>query len=388
MGGEPRQSGAPSVPSAAEFEAMAQANDPAWRASVGMLDPHDEVGRVTAPGLSAPDAELDTWECDECGRQVDWLYGSCDVCYPEKKNEQRCPKCHNREPAVLSCDCEDGFIDVGVVAGQRATARPEDAPHPVVGGGASASLAAAGHDVAADTGCGLRWGGGYKVCTDGHRCGFCEGERHTCKCGSSLHQVWSESSPGSAPAAEVRALHGFLQDIAATVGLGPDIESYDDVCRAVEKLAAAGSAGHDHVAAYRQMEAERAERLRTNGGGNREDHGPTCAETPLDHRCGDTESDQGVTWSEWVHTLNERIQRIRGFHVNVEVDGGAVTGYCAECQQPYPCQTAHIANGWDDGENDCYATGWCHHAGVKVEKLYDQPTDEELLSDGSQGHDR
>lgn len=115
----------------------------------GRGDHHQCLDPAKCP-CACHDAEPDTWECDECGRRVDRLYGSCDVCYPEKKNEQRCPKCHNREPAVLSCDCEDGFIDVGVVAGQRATARPEDAPHPVVGGGASAPLAAAGHDVAAD----------------------------------------------------------------------------------------------------------------------------------------------------------------------------------------------------------------------------------------------
>lgn len=52
----------------------------------------------------------------------------------------------------------------------------------------------------------------------------------------------SAEGPFSGPDAEVRALHGFLQHIAAAVGLGPDIESYDDVCNAVDALVAAPSA--------------------------------------------------------------------------------------------------------------------------------------------------
>lgn len=73
------------------------------------------------------------------------------------------------------------------------------------------------------------------------------------------------------------------------------------------------------------------------------------------------------------------LQRIRSLHVVTEAPGGAVTGYCCECASPWPCPTVHIANGWGDGEDDCYATGWCHHAGVKVPQLYEPPlTDDDV----------
>ena len=41
---------------------------------------------------------------------------------------------------------------------------------------------------------------------------------------------------------------------------------------------------------------------------NADDHGPTCAETPHDHRCGDTEMDQGETWRE--HSIRQERMKV------------------------------------------------------------------------------
>jgi hypothetical protein len=115
----------------------------------------------------------------------------------------------------------------------------------------------------------------------------------------------------------------------------------------------------------------------------KEDHGPTCADSPLDHHCGysrrdDAESDQGVTWREWSDTLMERARQIASLHVKLVGAGGMTDGTCAECAHPWPCQTAHIAKGWGYGDgttgeipSDCFAEGWCHHEAVKVEQIYE-----------------
>jgi hypothetical protein len=111
-----------------------------------------------------------------------------------------------------------------------------------------------------------------------------------------------------------------------------------------------------------------------------EDHGPTCAESPSDHNCGysrrpDAEPDQGVTWDQWDRIQSEKLQRIVQLHVKTDAGSGATTGFCAECDRAWPCQTVHVANGWGDGEDTCYTEGWCSHANVKVPVLYGEKAD-------------
>lgn len=98
---------------------------------------------------------------------------------------------------------------------------------------------------------------------------------------------------------------------------------------------------------------------------NAADHGPTCADTPIDHRCGDSEADQGVTWAEGARIDSEKLQRISGMHSKVEGANGTTDGTCAECGHPWPCPTAHIANGWGlDSFYECEDAGFCSHAGI------------------------
>lgn len=115
---------------------------------------------------------------------------------------------------------------------------------------------------------------------------------------------------------------------------------------------------------------ERRERVHKSEGANVNQHGSTCATTPIDHRCGDTEQDQMVTWGEWAKTTGEQRRRILDIHSKTDAGGGATSGFCSECDHAWPCQTYHIAAGWGDGEENCYADGWCSHAQVKVPVLY------------------
>lgn len=84
-----------------------------------------------------------------------------------------------------------------------------------------------------------------------------------------------------------------------------------------------------------------------------------------------------VSWSDLTKMYSERIRIAIGFHVNTDAGGGATTGYCCSCNEPYPCQTAHVLNGWGMGDGqdgdgaECYVTGWCTHASTTVEKIYD-----------------
>lgn len=113
-----------------------------------------------------------------------------------------------------------------------------------------------------------------------------------------------------------------------------------------------------------------------DGVSNAADHGPTCADTPIDHRCGDTEADQGGTWREAVRDANRKLHIIADMHTQTEAGGGLTSGVCAECGTAWPCRTAHWANGWGPGEGlspndpDCYVTGWCVHTNTPVEAIY------------------
>lgn len=95
------------------------------------------------------------------------------------------------------------------------------------------------------------------------------------------------------------------------------------------------------------------------------DHGPTCADTPIDHHCGDTEEDQGVTWSQALKTMSERCRLIASYHHKAVYEGGGTDGYCVECETVWPCRTYHIAAGWGQGD-ECWADHWCDHAKVTV----------------------
>lgn len=62
--------------------------------------------------------------------------------------------------------------------------------------------------------------------------------------------------------------------------------------------------------------------------------------------------------------LEDRINMVAGLHGPTHSPGGAVTGYCSECQIQWPCPTYHIAVGWE--YHDCEEKGWCEHAGVTM----------------------
>lgn len=56
---------------------------------------------------------------------------------------------------------------------------------------------------------------------------------------------------------------------------------------------------------------------------------------------------------------------IAALHAKSVTAAGMTDGYCAECENVWPCRTAHLANGWGNGE-ECHESGWCAHAGVCV----------------------
>lgn len=100
---------------------------------------------------------------------------------------------------------------------------------------------------------------------------------------------------------------------------------------------------------------------------NESDHGATCGDTSVDHRCGDTEADQGGTWREITTMHSERNQRIAQMHTKVKGSGGMTDGTCAECGHLWPCPTYHVAVGWGlDTFYECEEAGWCSHAGVRL----------------------
>ena len=83
--------------------------------------------------------------------------------------------------------------------------------------------------------------------------------------------------------------------------------------------------------------------------------------------------DQGVSWKDWstiqsvrIHNHEINLRAIVGLHVQTEGGGGTVSGFCAECDHPWPCLTAHIANGWGLGD-ECRDAEWCEHAGRRME---------------------
>lgn len=100
---------------------------------------------------------------------------------------------------------------------------------------------------------------------------------------------------------------------------------------------------------------------------NAADHGPTCADTPIDHSCGDTEADQGVTWREASANRSARLKAICDLHCQQKAGNGstgALTGYCAACtDEPWPCPTYHEAAGWNRDEDEAH---WCPHAGTRL----------------------
>ncbi len=70
---------------------------------------------------------------------------------------------------------------------------------------------------------------------------------------------------------------------------------------------------------------------------NAADHGPTCAETPHDHRCGDTEMDQGESWQ--AHSTRQKAmkvalhQRLNATHQELKDLEGIMA---EECQDATP----------------------------------------------------
>lgn len=74
-----------------------------------------------------------------------------------------------------------------------------------------------------------------------------------------------------------------------------------------------------------------------------------------------------------IHGATVLLESIKSLHRNASIAGGAVTGYCAECDWQWPCPTAHLAHGWGDVAV-CAEQGWCSHAGVPLTKLTDSDT--------------
>ena len=94
-----------------------------------------------------------------------------------------------------------------------------------------------------------------------------------------------------------------------------------------------------------------------------EDHGDTCASSPLDHHCGASaktdEPDQGVSWQVLWHLHNAKMASIRAIHAKTESVSGMTDGSCCECGWTWPCPTYHLAYGWDPDEDE---DDWCPHA--------------------------
>lgn len=98
-----------------------------------------------------------------------------------------------------------------------------------------------------------------------------------------------------------------------------------------------------------------------------EDHGDSCASSPLDHYCGASaktdEPDQGVSWQVLWHLHGAKMAAIRALHEQGVTDDGGVTGYCEECSIVWPCPTYHLAYGWDPDED---TDDWCPHTRRRI----------------------
>lgn len=100
-----------------------------------------------------------------------------------------------------------------------------------------------------------------------------------------------------------------------------------------------------------------------------------CAESPSDHWCraaahpqwDPEDGDQGCSHREWSGIQSEKLHLIASYHQKRVNENGMTDGFCEECEYLWPCRTVHIANGWGLGD-ECYDTGWCSHAGTRVER--------------------
>lgn len=102
-----------------------------------------------------------------------------------------------------------------------------------------------------------------------------------------------------------------------------------------------------------------------------------CSKSPGDHWCrqfahpthkpGDPDDDQAVSHREWDRIQSEKLHLIASYHQKRVNENGMTDGCCEECDYLWPCRTVHIANGWGLGD-ECYDTGWCAHAGTRVER--------------------
>jgi hypothetical protein len=88
---------------------------------------------------------------------------------------------------------------------------------------------------------------------------------------------------------------------------------------------------------------------------------------PIDHRCGNSEFDDGVTFDEMVHLLGDRLDAVRHLHRRIDAGVDGVEGLCAECDHRWPCPSYHIAAGFGlDAFYECEKHRWCSHLGVPL----------------------
>lgn len=100
-----------------------------------------------------------------------------------------------------------------------------------------------------------------------------------------------------------------------------------------------------------------------------------CEDSPGDHYCGtaahpnhvegDDHDDQATAHGQWSHIQADKLGAIARLHRPTSAGGGESDGRCGGCDRPWPCPTAHLANGWGESRA-CEERGWCAHAGRRL----------------------
>ena len=74
--------------------------------------------------------------------------------------------------------------------------------------------------------------------------------------------------------------------------------------------------------------------------------GATRMNRPIDHRCGSSQSGEGVTFDEMIKLLDERLDTICHLHRKIDTGVADIDGSSAECDHRWPCPSYHVAAGF------------------------------------------
>lgn len=63
--------------------------------------------------------------------------------------------------------------------------------------------------------------------------------------------------------------------------------------------------------------------------------------------------------------IQETLDDVLAIHVQITGPGGVVSGYCAECEYHWPCDTYHRAKGYGP-IYQCDEAKWCKHEEIPL----------------------